>query len=383
MVTFGTRQLLLMLGNAVVAWLVLRDANADLWGGFVKIYLLISLIGHFLNFGHRDFLLRSFGHQPAEAIEQFQQCLLSRGLLLPLAFVLVLPFLDVSLWIWSFLWITSQFIYQSLDVFIFYHKRFGASALVEGLAFALTILILLMGKLDLTWMVMTFAISFLIRMVLLVIILPSAIWLDLWRWSKVNLRYFGEAKWFFLIGLSGLLQSRIDLYTISFFLSDEEIGKYQIMVSFLLLIQVSSSFLLTPFSINLMRQSFETMRRTAWRSTKFGVLFCVLGVAAVFVILRAFYHISVEPVFYLCAFLLVCPIFYYLTWIYYLYGENLEKEVMRWNFMGALVNAVLTFALITKLGILGALMSSAVVQLGLLILLPSLARSHFRRSNHT
>ena len=377
---YATRQGLIMLGNALVAWFVLRLADASTWGAFIKVFLIISILGHVVNFGNREYLLRNFAAEPSRIHEQFRRALLSRAALLPIAFIVALSLLPSEIWIWVACWLIGQFLYQSVEVYIFQYRRFAPSALVEALGLALIVLLIYRWHLDRNSLVQIYAISYLFRFLLITGFLPLEIWKGILQASQIQRSFFVDARWFFFIGLSGLLQSRVDLYTISFFLSDQQVGEYQVIVAFVLLVQVVAGIILSPFSINLMRQSLGAIRKTARRLAVFGLIAAPLGVIGAYLILQFAYQLKLTAAFYIWSLVLVYPVFFYLSWIYYLYGKKLERTVMLCNFGGALLNIVLTLLLIQHYGILGALISSATVQVLLMLVLPYLALQSSRRS---
>ena len=366
----GSRQAILMLGNAAIALLVIRGGGEELWGGFVKVFVLVSLCSHIINWGNRDYLLRQFGLNPALTSQAFCRSLASRAVLLFCGLILVYCLVEGQQRIWSAVWMISYYLYQSLDVFIIYHRRYAISALVELVGLFAILLSCMLMPLNVDFLVAVFGLSFLLRAILLVWCLPSSIWDAIGTRPSQPIVFLNGAKWFFLIGFSGLLQSRIDLYAISLFLSDEEVGRYQIMISLLILIQTCAGIIMTPFAINLMRQPFGKMIGISRKLLTIGLPISILGVGATFLILRMLYGIDLPLIYYWWSFPLVLPIFSYLTWIYYLYGLKLEKWVMGWNFMGALTNLIITLILIPWYGILGALVSSALVQCLLAIAFP-------------
>lgn len=372
---YGSRQAILMLGNATVALIVIQSHGEELWGGFIKVFVVVSLSSNIINWGNRDFLLRQFAAEPGNTSASFWESLISRSSLLVVGGVFLFFLFDPEIRYWCVTWLMAHFLYQSLDVFIVYHRRFLTSAFVELAGLAAILLSCFFWPLSVTFLIMIFALSFVLRTGLLLLSLPRTIWSSVGSPLENYLFFYKKAKWFFLIGFSGLLQSRIDLYTISVLLTDEEVGKYQIMISLLILVQTTAGFIMTPFSINLMRQPYSKMKLICQKMMGIGIVICTVGVLTCFMALRWLYGIQLPSSYLVWSFLLVFPIFSYLTWIYYLYGLNLEKLVMRWNFIGAVVNLIITIILISPFGILGALISSALVQCGLSIVFPLIVRS--------
>jgi len=122
----------------IVSYVVVNFYNKDLWGEFVVELLFVNLIAHFLKWGNKDYLLRSFSKKPAKIQTLFYQNLFVRGLFLLPAFLIIVVFnLDLNKAFLIFLWVLGLFIYQSAESLIIYSKKFTIQVIAEvvGLIF--------------------------------------------------------------------------------------------------------------------------------------------------------------------------------------------------------------------------------------------------------
>ena len=356
-----------MASNALIALAVIHRTSPANWGMFVKVLILVSIIGHVANWGNRDFLLRQFSTYPSKIASSFYSSLAARSMILMPAIV-VLWYCDFEVgWLWVSMWLILYFIYQSFDVIIVYHRRFRWATAVEVIGLLIILLpIIFRFEIPSTYSIIKlYTASYLIRCTLLAILVrwPSGVPKSI----EGSFAYFRQSFPFFIIGFSGLLQSKIDLYTISFFLGESQIGTYQILMGFLLAIQAASAFLLTPFAKNIMRVPDKTVRKLSNSSIRLGLILVVVGIFCTRFILDSLYHIELDLTYYLIGAAFALPPFFYLSQIYQLYGHGKEKVVVWLNLVGAGLNMVLTILLIKGLGMLGALIATALVQWGLLI----------------
>ncbi|MDH3246369.1 MAG: hypothetical protein OEM26_17220 [Saprospiraceae bacterium] len=356
---YTIRQVILMLSNALIALVVIRNSSAIEWGLFVKTLIIITLITHVAAWGNRDYLLQQFTLNAREHFSQFFTSILTRSTLLVPGAV-ILYWLNPESWTLPLMWLAAYFIYQSFDVLIVYERRFREAAIIDVLGLLCIVGPVIIGhSAEMMTIIKLYLASYLLRSILL-IILFRGIFKNLV--FKLDGLHIIAAFPFFIIGLSGLLQSRIDLYTISFFLSDEEVGIYQVLIGFLLAIQAGSAFLLTPFAKNIMRSRIPTVQRLASNTAKLGIVLVTAGIILTRFILSEVYQIELKNSFFVVgAFFALAP-YMYLVRIYKLYGQKRENTVVIINLVAALLTMLLTLILIKKFGLFGALIAATVVQ---------------------
>ncbi|MEO1435896.1 MAG: hypothetical protein AAFV80_10195, partial [Bacteroidota bacterium] len=257
------------------------------------------------------------------------------------------------------LWLLAQMVYQSFQVLILYHRRFTLAGMVELIGFSVVLVSVwsVPGNLPKELLVWAFAASFIVRSMLLFATMnpgQPTFGLD---------RTFLRACFpFFLIGLSGMLQSKTDLYIVNFMMEDVEVGLYQIVITIYLFYQAAAGFLLEPLARNLYRAKSTVFRKLGRSMAIFGLLLLVLTLPLQYLVFEWFYGFPLSWDYYLYGCLFAFPVFLYLPIIYRLYKVKKEGRVMMLNFMAAVVNGGYTWILLSQMGLTGALLGSALAQ---------------------
>lgn len=365
-VSNSINSLLLPVFNIAVSYLVIRQASVDLWGEFVNLMVIVYFGAHIVYWGNKEYLLREFSFNPAQIAAAWQTSLLSRaGLLVLFAAGMALLGAPAGRAGLLILWGLSLVLFQAYEVLILYRKDFPFSILVElaGLA-GIALAILWQGAgIGLDGLILLFALTNLLKAGLL-----------LWRYRRETLpglgrdggrfqpRYFGLAFPFFLLGFSGMLQSRIDLYSVTYFLSSREVGQYQVFINLMIYLQAISAFILVPFVKSIYRLSYRSIFKISVRLFALGSLLLVPALALAHLVLNRLYHFDLSPYFLVFGGLFVLPVYFYSPIIYALFKAHLESAVIKISFLGAGVNLALNVILVPRVGMLGAVAASAAVQ---------------------
>jgi O-antigen/teichoic acid export membrane protein len=126
-------------------------------------------------------------------------------------------------------WVLAGYVAQPFDVVVIYHRRFLTAFLVEALSTGFIIIALLTAD--------SLTVSYILWAFTLGAVLKAVLWLLIFRdmlnelRPRFELRYFRHAAAFFLLGFSGMLSSRIDLYAVSVLLDEQATGRYQIFIN--------------------------------------------------------------------------------------------------------------------------------------------------------
>ena len=364
-ITNALNSLLVPLLNPVVSLLVVRLASATLWGEFVNLLIVVQLSAHIIYWGNKDYLLREFSFNPAHIAQQWWRSLATRALLL-MGFViflvvwgLPLPRLGLVL-----LWTSAVVWYKSYDVLIVYRKTFTFALFVELTSIALLAGGIWFGQAGLTLdrLILLFALTTGYKGLIFLMRFHTTLrggTTD--NASLINLAFFPAAFSFFLLGFSGMLQSRIDLYTVTYYLSDTEVGQYQVFSTLLIYIQAVANFILLPFVKNIYRMSYHTILKIAGRLFGVGLLLVPLALFATQFVLTYFYEFSFAPAFFIFGGLFALPIYFYSPIIYAHFKANQQTLVLIANFVGAALTLALNLLLLPQLGMLGAVVAIAIV----------------------
>lgn len=362
-VASSANTLLLPLMSPLVSLLVVRLASPELWGAFVGVAIITQLGAHVVGWGNKEYLLRQFSRNPAGLAAAWQTSLLTRlalfaGFGVAAALLASTPTLALLMAVWCL----ALALDQSYDVVVQYRKAFLFATLVElGSLGALAAVVAALGAaLTLETLVGLFAAAHLLQALALA-----------YRFRRVTLPgmaarfeggYFRAALPFFLLGLSGLLQSRVDLYTASALLPPPDVAQYQVLTSLLIYVQTIAYFVLAPFARSIYRMREGAIAKLTLRLVLFGLLIVVPALAAIYGALTVLYRFDVAPLLLVVGGVFVLPAFWYLPTIYSFYRENRQGEVLAINVLGAATSLGLSLLLMPRLGLAGGIAAAATAQ---------------------
>lgn len=349
--------------GVLVSLLVVRLASMELWGAFVGVMVVVQLAAHVIGWGNKEYLLRAFSFNPATLGTEWQTSLVTRLAL----FVVAIPLVGLlgygpQLALLALLWCLGLVLYQSNDVLILYRKDFVYSIVVElaGLAVLLALVAWRRAGLTVDALVAMFALATWLK--------AGAFFLRyrpnvLSRWTgRFFPRYFRLALMFFLLGFTGLLESRVDLYAVNYYLPARQVGQYQVFINLMLYLQSVSAFVLMPFAKTIYRLGYDTMARLSVRLFALGVIILAPGLAAIAAVLVWFYHFPVSPVLLFLGGALVLPCYFYLPIVYGFYKANRQTVVLQINVAGIVASLGLSVLLLPRIGMTGAVAASAAAQ---------------------
>ncbi len=321
-------------------------------------------------FGNKEHLLRSFSEAPERQAVDWATSLKTRSVTLapPVALAVVGYGLFGQGWQWSLVfpclcWIVGQVLLQSLDVTVLFHKRFRRQIAVELMGTAVTLGMLLqwlphVSATEVVWL-------------LAVVTAGKAVVLRLWMAdvlphvkSEVDSSLLHRSVAFFLLGLTGLLGSRIDMYCVAGQLGDGEVARYQVLMNMLLYLQALANLILLPFLRDVYGMKLSTIRALALRFLGLGAVLSAVGVGAVWAVMTWGYALPVSGELLAYGYGYAAQIYLALPLIYGLYKAGDEMTVLQVNMAVVGLNFAGNLVLIPVMGSAGALLSSFVVQAG-------------------
>lgn len=355
--------------SAVISLLVIRLCSPQLWGAAVEILLWIGIAAHLLYWGNRDFLLREFSLEPMNLHFHWQRNMHARIWLFFAAFLipLVLP-IDFKLKLMLPLFLGARFLYQSYDVIILFKKRFLTSIVFETIAFVIIITFIWFyyPVLSINGLVAIFTTTEFVKAAGMYIVFHKEFPLKSLRFHK---EYFSKALPFFLLGFTGLFQSRVDLICVTFYLPRPQVAQYQVYINFLLVVQAASNFILAPFVKNIYRLKHDSIMRIAIRLFLIGIICTAIAIPSINYILQTLYHFRLPMLTLISGGLFVIPVYYYSPIIYYILKLNGQRALLTINIAGIIVALILNVIFIpnSSNGISGAIDAIAITQWLLLI----------------
>ncbi len=331
--------------------------------------IFVNLASQFMSFGNKEFLLRKFSQNPSEISRFWQKTFLSR---LPL-FFLTIPFLFFSNFSFTIallilIYVFSNYLHQSFNVLVVFERKFTFSLTVEfaNLIVILGLIFFQQEQLTLESLLKIFCFLTFLKAIIFIFYFLQRIKQNFI--FKFDFNLLSLCLPFFSLEISGMLQSRTDLYCVAFFLPEEKVGQYQILINFLIYFQAFANFLLVPFAKNVYRLNFESIQKLTKKLSLFGTVVIPIFVLGLKFVLENFYNFSFGLELFILGGLFVLPVYIYLPKIYFLYKTNLQNKVLWVNIFGIVLNGILNFYFIPQKGLVGALISSAISQWFMLLI---------------
>ena len=352
------------LQTSLISLLVIRLFNVDLWGEFVIFLVSIELFTTVLNWGQKPFLLREFALKPNEISKYWSRAVYARIplLLLSLLLLFIIPmfrvyFLPLLLWV-GFRWLGSFF-----EAFIQFHRKYlwSISAEVSALLVALFCIWFFDENMTLELLIYVFSFSAIIK---LIILLPLV---SVWKIPFFSIQEIKNELTlsfpFFALSITGLFQTKGDLYVVTYFLQEQEIAGYQITIGFLIVGQTFSAIVLGPFLKNIYRWQGTNIDKLKKLYLQIGFVISILFSVGLYFILHYLYLIELTAWYPLLFFAYLFPLYFYSIESQLLLKHRNEKQLLRYAFISVFCNIILSLILVPILGVPGALFSGIVCRL--------------------
>lgn len=347
--------------NTLISLFVVRLASPELWGAVVPFILGIEVLLQLVHWGHKPFLLRIFSEQPGNLNKNWYTHTLQRTVL-TLPILILLYFIPgySTFYGWLAAWFLLRFLVLIIDVLIQYHRRYYRALLAEVISLSTVILGLLyfFDALELTSILILFVLAQAFKALFLIGLIPK------FRLHYTNHLFSSNllipALPFFLLGFVGLLQNKVDLYSVTWLLNDSDIAFYQILVSFLVLGQTLSTTVLNPFQKNLYRMSYAEIKKMKLNYFLFGLSLSFLVAIGITLVLKLLYHFEVSLTLSLFMWFYLAPMYYYLIECQIILKNHQEVKLIYFNLIATFVSVIGTFVLIPLLHIEGAILASII-----------------------
>jgi len=340
--------------NFLIALFGIKFFGKEDWGTMINALLSIFLIVFILSWGNKDYLIRKYSKDPAKIYSAFYSNFFTRSLLLPLALLLFL-FFPINIAIWSIALAILIHSYNALESLVIYNQKFGMQFMAEIIAFGCILSSIFYFKnFNLETFLKLYCIAFLFKFLLL------AIGLKLWKNNfhyQISLNEFKAPFGFFLLGLSGWVASKADLYIVNFTMPKEQISQYQMAIMSFILIQSLSYLIIMPFNKHLYRLPLKSIAKIRRIVALISFPLVTIGTVVVWFILEKIALLNLPITFYIFGGLSSIPIYFIIVDIMMYYRKNKENTILKINFIIALINLVLSFILIQLMGIMGAIIS--------------------------
>jgi O-antigen/teichoic acid export membrane protein len=373
-------QTILVLFGPLFSFTVIRSSSLEVWGAFVEVLVVVQLGAHITSWGNKEYLLRKFSRNPAGMRSSWQDAFVTRLPLLLGLFLILAIIYPTAYWPFLMLWAVGVFLSQSYNVLVVYRRDFVVAAALELLTLFLLVGVVFYQRhvLDLALLIAVYGVIQGLKGGLYALHYRLETQFgQLWAHFRQHFvpHYWRAALPFFLLTFSGLLNSRIDLYAVNFFLSPREVAEYQVFINFMLYMQMAVGIILLPFVKSIYRLTYSTIFKLASRLFLIGLVLIPLAMPVVYLALRIMYGIVLRPTYFLWGILFILPIYYYAPLIYALFKAEKQGLVILINFLGVTISLVLNIILLPRMGSEGAILVAALVSwLAMIIYIFSLRR---------
>jgi O-antigen/teichoic acid export membrane protein len=348
--------------NLVVSMLVVNWYSDALWGNFSTCLLYTSLLSIVTSWGNREYLLREFSKAPSKVSKLFYLVLNARWPLLILAFLItffVYPIREAGIII---LWILGLHITQSMEVLLNFKRNFLSALLVELLAFSMLMLSLYLTEIrNLYQLMYVYACYHLLRSACYILLFRHEIGQPELAFER---KYFKNAYIFFILGIIGFLQSRIDFLIFTFFGDAAQIGMYQVISAYYIFIHAVGTLIVFPFVKNIYRMADQTVDALQQKIILAASGLVFLSLLFLYLLNTFVYHFELDASVYLLGIGIIYPPYFYVIKIFQIYKYNQQQQVLKTGVIAICINSIIAIILlIAGKGITAVLIASAVAQI--------------------
>ncbi len=335
------------------------------WASLINVMLWVFFISFMLGWGNRDHLLRKYSQEPGQMYHAFFSNFLSRSLLLPFALLLLL-FFPVHISLWAIVLVVLTFTYASLSTLVVYHQKFSAQLVAEIVAFGIIFgSIFYVETFDLETFLQLYALAILVKLCIL------SVQLNFWKESfsaTLSIQEFKAGLPFFILGLSGWLMSKVDIYVVDFYLEKSQLSEYQLLITAFLMLQALAAYMTIPFTKHVYRVSDEVVQKMKYKLYAAAFPLTILGGFAIWFVMEYFVKLGFTYEYYVVGGLIALPCYFYTLNIMELMKNHKERTIIYISFFGFFVNFSLIFLLIETYEIFGVLLSVCSTQWVVMIL---------------
>jgi len=351
--------------SILFSYFIIRQYNTELWGGFVYYLIIVNLAAHILGWGNKEYLLREFSMDASCKSAKWTESFVTRIIIIPLV---VFPYYFLSgsfseLFLMTILTILL-YIYQSFDVFVTFERKFMITVYAEIISFVILVyMVYSYGVSDTKYLLTLYIYSFIIKPVFLFVYFRNKVFRKKQSAHFISISYFKNALPFFLLGLTGMLQSRIDIYSVGYFLNKDSLGKYQVIINFLGVFQSASVFIIAPFIKDIYRLKRDSINRMNRNVFITGIALLFPFMVTLYLALTLIYKFDLSADYYIFSALYVLPVYYYIVSVYLHYKKGKQNTVILITVSGIAAGLLSNLYFTPIMGIKGALLSGSISQL--------------------
>ncbi len=352
------------LTNILTSAIVIRFLVPEWWGQITILQLYMYLANQICAWGNRDSLLKLFSEHPSDIKSYWMDSFSSRlFFLIPIlagTYFVSENFIEVF---YLSIWIVLRYFSQSFESIVLFSRDFISSIIAEIFGLLITCLGLLIFKDSLSYneVLLVLTIGYLLKMIVLTIKFNS-----FFSFSYLLNPDFKRLITFFpfmIISFMGVLQQKVDIISMTWFSSKNEIAQYQVYSSFLLFAHSIPGLLISPYIKNIYRLPTSSFSKLNNYFLGLGLVISTISIALIYIVITLIYQFNFSFTLYLLGFLNILFTYFYILEIFILFKYNKQKHVMIINGVIILINFICCYLLIKELKIQGALLANIICQI--------------------
>lgn len=281
-------------------------------------------------------------------------------------FAIVILFMPIPLSFkgWLLIWAFARFVYHSFEPLAQIERHFLFTLLLEGCSIAIIVLpVLMAGTVTLEKLVILYTISMTMRAFAFALFYRNRVII-----SFTGLQFLKDSFPFLLLTFSAMLQQRMDLYSVAYFLGEEDTAVYQVYINFLIFCQFASGLLLSPYAKNIFRLPARSFLKLERQFMMAGFVFSFAGIVIVWIAVTGIYHFELSLRMYIMGYLYILMFYLYLLRNYELGKLYKQTLAAKYAFLSSFVCLGFSVFLTPRYGVEGALLAVLLAQVLLVLL---------------
>ena len=358
----GFRSILSPVLGILFSYTIVTFFSKELWGDFVNYLLFFLIVSLISNWGSKIFLMRAFSQNPKNIVTDWQALFMARLPICMLCVISVFFFFEFHLALFMIIWVVSAFVYHSFFSIIFYNRDYEKMIAIEILSFLVLLFLVYLQRENLSSLVLvqSYAIHVFVKALLAIIFYPLFF---NFRSFQFNSKLLWISFPFFLLGISGFLQSKIDIYAYSFYYDGKPLGEYQIISGFFIFSQSMVMLLIFPYVKNIYRMSTKSIDLIRKNSAIYGFVLNSIVVVSIYFALLLF-DIKLSTIQVILGFMIGYPCYIYTLDILLLFKTHKEYFVIKTSIICLSINFLMSVLLLhLDYNITGTLAGNATAQI--------------------
>lgn len=345
--------------NFLIAVFGIKVFGKTDWASLINVMIWVFFLTFVFGWGNRDYLLRSYSEKPGKLYHSFFSNFLSRCFLLPFSLLLFF-FFHTQIAIWAVTLVVLIFAYTSLATLVVHHQKFFAQLIAETIGFTIIFgSIFYVKEFNLETFLQVYVVSMIVKLIVL------SLQLDFWKEpfsAKISIQEFKIGFPFFLLGFSGWLASKTDIYIIDFYLEKSQLAEYQLLITSFLMLQALAAHITIPFTKHVYRVSEKVIQKLKYKLYAIAFPVIALGGFAIWFVMEYFVKLGFSYEYYILGGLIAMPCFFYTLNIMELVKIHKERTILYISFLSFVISVSLIFLLIEEYEIFGVLLSVCITQ---------------------